>query len=207
MSAAVQTSMPLGRPWAPLSSHAVLVARDDIDTDQIIPARFLTTTSRTGLGRHLFADWRYDASGAPTAEFTLNARVSDGAEILVAGRNFGCGSSREHAPWALSDWGIRAVVAASFADIFRSNAHKNGVLTIALDASTLSALHTSLEADPTQRITVDLATQSVALPGAVVASFAIDAFSKRCLLDGVDELGALVAQLPAIAAWEAACGR
>lgn len=207
MSAAVQSATLVNRPWSPLSSHAVVVARDDIDTDQIIPARFLTTTSRTGLGRHLFADWRYDATGSPRADFALNARVSEGAQILIGGRNFGCGSSREHAPWALSDWGIRAVIASSFADIFRSNAHKNGVLTIALDTDTLAALTSAIDADPTQPITVELSAQRVILPSGEVASFAIDAFSKRCLIDGVDELGSLVAELPAIEAWEAACGR
>jgi 3-isopropylmalate/(R)-2-methylmalate dehydratase small subunit len=185
----------------------VLVARDDIDTDQIIPARFLTTTSRSGLGRHLFADWRYDAAGAPRAEFALNARASEGAEILVGGRNFGCGSSREHAPWALNDWGVRAVIASSFADIFRSNAHKNGVLTIAVAEDILHGLHDALRADPTARISVDLAAQTVSLPNGVDTSFAIDPFSKRCLLDGLDEMGALLASLPAIEAWEVACGR
>ena len=203
----MQTVTVVNRPWTPLSSHAVLIARDDIDTDQIIPARFLTTTSRTGLGRHLFSDWRFNASGAPRKDFALNAGPSDGAEILVGGRNFGCGSSREHAPWALSDWGIRAVIASSFADIFRSNAHKNGLLTIALDDTVLVALHASLLADPSQNIVVDLRTQLVSLPTGVTASFSIDSFGKRCLLEGVDELGALVAELPAIAAWEAACER
>ena len=211
MSASHIASIPLehnvNRPWTPLSSHAVLVARDDVDTDQIIPARFLTTTSRAGLGQHLFSDWRYDASGAPRRDFALNALESEGAEIVVGGRNFGCGSSREHAPWALNDWGIRAVIASSFADIFRSNAHKNGVLTIALDETTLAALHGALRADPLQKITVDLPTQRVTLPPGVTTTFTIDSFSKRCLIDGVDELGSLVAELPAIAAWEALCGR
>ena len=195
----------MSAPWIPLSTHAVLVARDDIDTDQIIPARFLTTTTRSGLGKFLFSDWRYDASGAPKPEFELNAAASAGAQILVGGRNFGCGSSREHAPWALNDWGFRAVIAESFADIFRSNAHKNGVLTIALDAETLAATQAALHDDPTARITVNLPAQTVALPGGETASFSIDSFSKRCLIDGLDELGALVAEIPAIQAWEAAC--
>jgi 3-isopropylmalate/(R)-2-methylmalate dehydratase small subunit len=185
----------------------VLVARDDIDTDQIIPARFLTTTTRSGLGTHLFADWRYAADGAPITTFELNAPASVGAQILVGGRNFGCGSSREHAPWALNDWGFRAVVASSFADIFRSNAHKNGVLTIALDDAVLRRTQDALRDDPAARITVDLAAQMVALPDGITASFSIDAFSKRCLLDGLDELGALLAELPAIESWEAACAR
>ncbi len=196
----------MSQPWTPLSSHAVLVARDDIDTDQIIPARFLTTTSRTGLGTHLFADWRYDADGSAKSEFELNAPSAAGARILVGGRNFGCGSSREHAPWALSDWGFRAVIASSFADIFRSNAHKNGVLTIALPDATLAATREALQIDPHAVITVDLPSQTVTLPGGIDVHFAIDQFSKRCLIDGLDELGALLAELPAIREWEAACG-
>jgi 3-isopropylmalate/(R)-2-methylmalate dehydratase small subunit len=193
--------------WAPLASHAVLVARDDIDTDQIIPARFLTTTTRTGLGQHLFSDWRFDSAGAARPDFELNWASSSGAKILVGGRNFGCGSSREHAPWALSDWGFRAVIASSFADIFRSNAHKNGVLTVALPEATLAATHDALRLDPTARLTVDLHAQTVTLPGGATAAFAIDAFSKHCLIDGLDELGALLAELPHIHDWEAACGR
>jgi 3-isopropylmalate/(R)-2-methylmalate dehydratase small subunit len=193
--------------WVPLASHTVLVARDDIDTDQIIPARYLTTTTRSGLGSHLFADWRYGADGAPLPQFALNAAASRGAQILVGGRNFGCGSSREHAPWALTDWGFRAVIAASFADIFRSNAHKNGLLTIALPEATLAATQEAVAIDPTAMIAVDLPAQVVTLPGGVQAHFAIDAFSKRCLLDGLDELGALLAELPAIRAWEVACAR
>ena len=197
----------MSRPWTPLASHVVCIPRDDIDTDQIIPARFLTTTTRSGLGAHLFADWRYDVAGAARPDFPLNAATSAGAAILVGGANFGCGSSREHAPWALGDWGFRAVIAGSFADIFRSNAHKNGVLTIAIEAPTLRALHAALAFDPAARITVDLAAERVMLPGNVSAAFAIDPFGKRCLLEGLDELGALLAELPAIEAWEAACGR
>ena len=197
----------MNQPWTPLSSHAVLIARDDIDTDQIIPARFLTTTSRTGLGTHLFADWRYDADGTPKPDFELNQATALGAQVLVAGRNFGCGSSREHAPWALNDWGVRAVIASSFADIFRSNAHKNGVVTIALDEATLVSTHAALRVDPTTVVTVDLPAQTVTLPDGTQAWFSIDGFSKRCLIEGLDELGALLAELPAIQEWEAACGR
>ena len=197
----------MSQPWTPLSTHAVLIARDDIDTDQIIPARFLTTTTRSGLGRHLFSDWRYLADGAPNPDFELNAALSRGAQILVGGRNFGCGSSREHAPWALNDWGFRAIIASSFADIFRSNAHKNGVLTIALDDATLDATHAALRADPTATITVDLPGQRVTLPSGATATFAIDGFSKRCLIEGLDELGVLLAEIPAIQEWEVACGR
>lgn len=197
----------MSQPWIPVVTHAVLIARDDIDTDQIIPARFLTTTTRSGLGRHLFSDWRYSADGAPRQDFALNAATALGAQILVGGRNFGCGSSREHAPWALNDWGFRAVIASSFADIFRSNAHKNGVLTIALDDAMLAATHAALRSDSTATIAIDLPNQRVTLPGGTSASFTIDGFSKRCLIDGVDELGALLAEIPAIQEWEAACGR
>lgn len=195
------------QPWAPLSSHAVLIARDDIDTDQIIPARFLTTTTRSGLGAHLFADWRHADDGKTRPEFELDAPSSAGAAILVGGRNFGCGSSREHAPWALNDWGFRAIIASSFADIFRSNAHKNGLLTIALDEAVLHRTQQALRTEPSARITVDLAGQQVTLPDGNVESFNIDTFSKRCLLDGLDELGALLAELPTIVAWEATCAR
>ena len=197
----------MNQPWTPLSSHTVLIARDDIDTDQIIPARFLTTTTRTGLGTHLFADWRYDADGTPKPGFELNQATALGAQVLVAGRNFGCGSSREHAPWALNDWGIRAVIASSFADIFRSNAHRNGVVTIALDEATLASTQAALRGDPTTVVMVDLAAQTVRLPDGTQAWFFIDGFSKRCLIEGLDELGALLADLPAIQEWEAACGR
>ncbi len=197
----------MNRPWQPLVSHAVLVARDDIDTDQIIPARFLTTTTRSGLGGHLFADWRYDSAGASRPDFELNWASSSGAQILVGGRNFGCGSSREHAPWALSDWGVRAVFASSFADIFRSNAHKNGVLTIALPEQTLTALQDAVRRDPGARIAVDLPSQVVTLPDGTSADFSIDAFSKRCLIDGLDELGFLLAEIPRIHEWEVACER
>ena len=197
----------MNQPWIPLSSHAVLIARDDIDTDQIIPARFLTTTTRSGLGKLLFSDWRYEADGTPKTEFELNRATSAGAQIIVAGRNFGCGSSREHAPWALNDWGIRAVIASSFADIFRSNAHKNGVLTIALDEATLATMHSALRSNAMAVVTVDLPSQTLSLPDGSQVWFSIDAFSKRCLIDGVDELGALLADIPAIQEWEAACGR
>jgi len=200
-------------PWTTLTSPAVLLKRDDIDTDQIIPARFLTTTTRQGLGKHLFADWRYHPDGSPRREFVLNTPGAQGAQILVAGQNFGCGSSREHAPWALVDQGIRAVVAGSFADIFRSNAHKNGLLTIALDPEVLADLHRVLEGggDALPVISVDLPAQQVTLPlgggEGTAVSFTIDPFGKRCLVEGLDELGALVAELPTIQSWEAACGR
>lgn len=202
----------MNHPWTTLSSAAVLLKRDDIDTDQIIPARFLTTTSRQGLGRHLFADWRYREDGTPRPDFPLHHPGAEEARILVAGHNFGCGSSREHAPWALVDHGFRAVVAGSFADIFRSNAHKNGLLTVALDAGVLEELHAALEEEAVHPlVTVDLPGQVVTLPmpggGVRTVHFPIDPFGKRCLVEGLDELGVLVSEIPVIEAWEAACGR
>lgn len=203
----------MNQPWTVLASHAVLLKQDDIDTDQIIPARFLTTTTRVGLGRHLFADWRYLEDGTPRPDFPLHHPGAEGARILVAGQNFGCGSSREHAPWALVDQGICAVVAGSFADIFRSNAHKNGLLTVALDPQSLGELHDALEEEEEVHplLTVDLPAQQVTLPvpggGVRTVHFDIDLFGKQCLVEGLDELGVLVSEIPAIQAWEAACGR
>lgn len=195
------------RPFGLLDSEAVQLPRDDVDTDQIIPARFLTTTERTGLGRHLFSDWRYDAQGAPRPGFPLNAADPARAQVLVAGRNFGCGSSREHAPWALLDWGFRAVIAPSFADIFRSNSLKNGLLTITLAAAVhdelVRALGDSSSAGSGTRLQVDLANDVISIGDVFLARFDTDPFSKRCLLDGVDELGFLLAQSAEIAAFEA----
>ncbi len=198
------------QPFGLLESAVVRLLRDDVDTDQIIPARFLTTTSRTGLGKHLFADWRYDAQGAPRAEFALNAADPSVSQVLVAGRNFGCGSSREHAPWALLDWGFRTVIATSFADIFRNNALKNGLLTVALSdqshAELLRALDrraTSPRRDTSALVRVNIAEATITVGDEFSARFEIDPFDKRCLLDGVDELGYLLAQSDAIAAFEA----
>ncbi len=192
--------------WTALTARAVLLPRDDVDTDQIIPARFLTTTQRAGLGAHCFADWRYDAEGAPRPDFPLNRPESAGAAILVAGHNFGCGSSREHAPWALADCGFRAVIAGSFADIFRTNALKNGLLTVAL-GDAIGALHAQLAAAPDTPVRVDLEAQAVAWGPGAVHPFEIDAFSRRALLEGLDELGLLLADLPTIIAWELRTGR
>lgn len=189
-------------PFVALNARTVLLVRDDIDTDQIIPARFLTTTTRDGLGAHLFADWRYDASRTPRADFPLNAAGAAGSRILLAGRNFGCGSSREHAPWALMDWGFRAVIATSFADIFRSNAHKNGLLTVALDAKAHADLKRLLESSGGATVTIDLANQFVAAGDGFRASFEIEPFTKQCLIDGVDELGSLLAASGEIEAFE-----
>jgi 3-isopropylmalate/(R)-2-methylmalate dehydratase small subunit len=170
----------------------------NIDTDQIIPARFLTTTTREGLGKHLFSEWRYDAQGAPRADFVLNRPESQGCRILVAGRNFGCGSSREHAPWALLDYGIQAVVSTEIADIFRNNSLKNGLLPITVDEATSAWL----SAHPGAEVTVDVEASTLAMPNGTVVRFPLEAFARYCLLNGVDELGFLLARLPEIESYE-----
>ncbi|TMA89739.1 MAG: 3-isopropylmalate dehydratase small subunit [Deltaproteobacteria bacterium] len=185
------------QPFRRLDSRIAVLARPDIDTDQIIPARYLKGTTRTGLGRWLFAGWRYDENGHPRTDFALARPEARGAQVLVAGPNFGCGSSREHAPWALLDYGFRAVVSSSIADIFRANALKNGLLPVIVDAAT----HEVLLASPGMRVSIDLESCSLAFGDARV-SFSIDPFARRCLLEGVDELGFLLAQDDAIAAYE-----
>jgi 3-isopropylmalate/(R)-2-methylmalate dehydratase small subunit len=182
-----------------IRSRTVVLARTNIDTDQIIPARFLTTTSRTGLGGALFADWRYDAAGSLVADFPLNRAAAAGAQVLVAGANFGCGSSREHAAWALYDWGIRAVISTEFADIFRANALKNGLLPVRVDAPA----HAYLVEHPGVEVAVDLESLTVALPDGTRTAFPVEPFARRCLLDGVDELGYLLAHSADIARFEA----
>jgi len=186
-------------PIRQIRSRTAVLPRTNIDTDQIIPARFLTTTSRAGLGSALFADWRYDASGAPLPEFPLNRPGAAGAQILVAGVNFGCGSSREHAAWALYDWGIRAVISTEFADIFRTNALKNGLLPVRVEPRA----HSYLVEHPGVEVTVDLESLTVALPDGSKVPFPIESFARRCLLDGVDELGYLLARSADIARFEA----
>ncbi len=179
-------------------SSCVLLPVDNIDTDQIIPARFLKTTSKSGLGDQLFYDWRYDASGAPKPDFALNKPEAVRAQVLVAGDNFGCGSSREHAPWALTQFGFRAVVSTSFADIFRQNSLKNGLLPIVVPPDA----HARLLASPAAMVTVDLAAQTLTLADGTSVEFPIDAFSKHCLLEGVDELGYILQQEEAISRYE-----
>jgi 3-isopropylmalate/(R)-2-methylmalate dehydratase small subunit len=181
-----------------LTSRVVVVPQNDIDTDQIIPARFLKTTDKAGLGSSLFADWRYGPDGAPRPEFPINAPRARGAQILLAGDNFGCGSSREHAPWALTGFGFRAVVSTSFADIFRNNAIKNGLLPVAIDAGAHASLLAQLAGRPEAELTVDLASQTVSLPDGVRVGFPIDAFARTCLLEGVDELGYILRFEPQI---------
>jgi 3-isopropylmalate/(R)-2-methylmalate dehydratase small subunit len=176
---------------------------DHIDTDQVIPARFLKTTSKHGLGDQLFNDWRYDKDGNPNPEFILNTPEGRAAQVLLAGDNFGCGSSREHAPWALTDYGFRAVISTSFADIFRGNALKNSLLPIVVSDDVHAALLDAVASDPSATVTVDLAQQKLTLPDGSAVTFPIDEFSKYCLLEGIDELGYILQQEPAIAAYEA----
>jgi 3-isopropylmalate/(R)-2-methylmalate dehydratase small subunit len=184
-------------PFRVLTSRTVVLPQENIDTDQIIPARFLTTTSRQGLGRLAFHDWRYDADGGPRGDFVLNTIDPAQHRILVAGRNFGCGSSREHAPWALADFGFRAVISTEVADIFSSNALQNGLLPIVLDAQS----HARLIAAPGAEATVDLEAQQVRAQG-WSAAFEVEPFARRCLLDGVDPLGWLLARQGQIRAHE-----
>jgi 3-isopropylmalate/(R)-2-methylmalate dehydratase small subunit len=176
---------------------------DNIDTDQIIPARFLKTITKDGLDKQLFNDWRYDAEGNPKPDFILNQPQAQGVEVLLAGDNFGCGSSREHAPWALTQFGFRAVISTSFADIFKGNSLKNSLLPIVVPADVHAALFKAVTADPNVKVTVDLASQTLLLPDGKQIQFAVDEFSKQCLLEGVDELGYILKQEPAIAAFEA----
>jgi 3-isopropylmalate/(R)-2-methylmalate dehydratase small subunit len=176
---------------------------DNIDTDQIIPARFLKTISKEGLDKQLFYDWRYDAEGNPKPDFLLNQPQAKGAEILLAGDNFGCGSSREHAPWALTQFGFRAVISTSFADIFKGNSLKNSLLPIVVPSDIHGELFRAVEANPDYTVTVDLAAQKLVLPDGRAVEFPVDAFSKHCMLEGVDELGYLLKHEAEIAAYEA----
>ena len=188
------------QPLKRITSRTVVIASADIDTDQIIPARFLTTTTKEGLGKQLFADWRYQEDGAPKREFALNRAEAGGAQILVAGRNFGCGSSREHAAWALLDYGFRAVISTEIADIFRGNALKNGFLPIVVDEATAQWLlqHPGAELD------IDLEALRLTLPTGASIAFGIEPFARHCLLNGLDEFGYLRSKLPEIARFEAA---
>ena len=186
-------------PVTNIKSRTVVLPLDDVDTDQIIPARFLRTTVREGLGENLFADWRYRKDGSEEPDFVLNQPQTQGAEILVAGRNFGCGSSREHAPWALLDSGFRAVISTEIADIFRSNSLKNGFLPVIVDADT----HRWLLDNPGAELTLDVETTSLTLPDGSQVPFPIDSFSRYCLLNGIDQLGFLLDRAEAIAEFEA----
>ncbi len=187
-----------------LTSRIVPLPVNNVDTDQIIPARFLKATDKQGMGDHLFADWRYNADGSPKPDFVLNKPEARGAQILLAGGNFGCGSSREHAPWALTGFGFCAVISTSFADIFRNNALKNGLLPIVVDEVMHRTLFEMLEEIPNAELTIDLASQTVALPTGQSVTFPMDGFSKTCLLKGTDELGYLLGFEEKIAAYEKA---
>jgi 3-isopropylmalate/(R)-2-methylmalate dehydratase small subunit len=187
----------------PFASKIVSIPNDHIDTDQIIPARFLKVTDKNGLGDNLFADWRYNADGTPKPDFVLNQPEMKGRQILLAGDNFGCGSSREHAPWALAGYGFRAVISTSFADIFRNNSLKNGLLPIIVDGDTHAQLLSLVEEDPDTELAVDLSTQTVTLPDGRQVQFPIDGFSKACLLNGVDEVGYVQNMEDKIQAYEA----
>ncbi|MEI9814793.1 MAG: 3-isopropylmalate dehydratase small subunit [Acidobacteriota bacterium] len=182
-----------------LESKTVVVPAENIDTDQIIPARYLKATTKDGLGDGLFRDWRFNEDGTQKPEFPLNQPEFKGAQVLIAGDNFGCGSSREHAPWALTQFGFRAVISTSFADIFKGNSLKNGLLPVIVPVEA----HKELLASPGAAVKIDLATQSLTLPSGKTVTFPVDAFAKTCLLEGVDELGYMLAQDAAIRAFEA----
>jgi len=181
-----------------IRSRTVALPATNIDTDQIIPARFLTSTSKAGFGIHLFADWRYDAAGNPRPDFELNKPEAVGAHILVAGRNIGCGSSREHAAWALLDFGIQAVISTEFADIFRTNSLKNGLLPLVVDEST----HAWLLAHPGVEVSIDVESTTLTLPDGTAVKFPLEGFARYCLLNGIDELGFLLSQSAAISTYE-----
>jgi 3-isopropylmalate/(R)-2-methylmalate dehydratase small subunit len=185
-------------PIRVIESRTVVIPRENIDTDQIIPGRFLKVTDKKGLGKALFSDWRYDADGRPRPDFVLNRPEGQGCRILVAGDNFGCGSSREHAPWALVDHGFQAVISTRIADIFRNNALKNGLVPVVLEPAAVARL----AAAPGASVRIDLGAQTVTLPDGSTASFPLDGFARYCLMNGVDELGFLLSQEEAIAAYE-----
>jgi len=190
------------KPFTKLTSHLAPLPNKDVDTDQIIPASYLKATTKEGLAEGLFARWSRGPDGSPSQEFPLNKPEHQGAEILLAGDNFGCGSSREHAAWALVGRGFRAVISTSFADIFSNNALKNGLLPVVVDEATLQVLFALVAEDPSQTVTVQLEDQTLSLPSGQTVSFPIDAFSKTCLLEGVDQLGYLLKHEPEITTFE-----
>ena len=189
-------------PFKTIHSRVVVMPVNDIDTDQIIPARFLKVTDKKGLGKNLFADWRYESDGSPKPDFILNQPKSQGAQVLLAGDNFGCGSSREHAPWALTDFGFKVVISTSFADIFKNNSLKNGLLPVIVKPETHHKLVDMFIEVPNAELTIDLEKQTMVLPDGEQVAFPVDAFSRNCLLQGTDELGYLLNLEPEIAAYE-----
>ncbi len=186
-----------------LTSHLIPLAMRDVDTDQIVPARFLKVIDKEGLGEHLFEDWRKLPDGSPNSEFVLNRPEVKGAQILLAGSNFGCGSSREHAPWALMDWGVRALISTSFADIFRNNAIKNGLLPVTVEAETHGELFGMVDRDPHAEVTIDLVSQTLSFGNEHAVGFPMDPFARLSLLEGVDQLGYLLSMEEKISAYEA----
>ncbi|MBN1220544.1 MAG: 3-isopropylmalate dehydratase small subunit [Anaerolineae bacterium] len=186
-----------------LTATMVVIPTENIDTDQIIPARFLKVTDKQGLGDALFCDWRYNADGTPKKDFVLNTAQGHKAQILVAGDNFGCGSSREHAPWAIMGYGFRAVISTSFADIFRNNSLKLGLLPVIVDKQTHWQLQSLVEEEPNTQVTIDLERQKLILPDGRQVGFPLDNFSKTCILNGVDQLGYLQSHAAAVDAYEA----
>jgi 3-isopropylmalate/(R)-2-methylmalate dehydratase small subunit len=190
-------------PITSFTARIVALPLENVDTDQIIPARYLKVTDKAGLGDGLFHAWRYNADGSPKPDFVLNRPDVQGAQILIAGNNFGCGSSREHAPWALQGYGFKAVISTYFADIFNGNSLKNGLLPIVVDQESYYQLVSLFDEDPTTAVTIDLAAQTLTLPGGQSVGFPIDAFAKHCLLNGVDQMGFLAGQEADIADYEA----
>jgi 3-isopropylmalate/(R)-2-methylmalate dehydratase small subunit len=190
------------QPFTTITSRVAILPIDNIDTDQVIPARYLKITDKNGLCEHLFADWRYLEDGSPNPSFALNQPRNQGAQILLAGANFGCGSSREHAPWALLGYGFKAVISTGFADIFRNNSLKNGLLPVSLSAADYAVLMDELRKSEQPTLTIDLDEQAVILPAGNAFSFQIDGFSKTCLLAGSDELGYLLKMDGLISAYE-----
>ncbi len=192
------------QPFTQLTTTALPMRRENVDTDQIIPARYLTAVTKAGMGDGLFSWWRYGRDGQPNPDFELNKPEYKGSQVLIAGRNFGSGSSREHAVWALTEYGFRAVIAPGFADIFYNNSLKNGLLPVALPEETVNMLLDLIEEEPTTTVAIDLESQTVTLPDGQKMGFAIDNFRKLCLLNGLDDMGYLLAKEEAVAAYEAA---
>ena len=185
-----------------LNSHMVAIPTENIDTDQIIPAVFLKTISKKGLGKNCFYHWRYLEDGSPNPDFALNQPEAQGAKILLAGDNFGCGSSREHAPWSLMDYGFQTIISTSFADIFRNNSLKNGLLPVIVDEETHTQLLSLVAEDPSTTVSIDLETQTLTMPDGRRVTFPIDDFSKTCMLEGLDQLGYLLKQSERVTAYE-----
>lgn len=190
-----------------LTSCVVPLLADNVDTDQIIPARFLKVTDKKGLGKQLFCDWRYNSDGSPKPDFILNQPQHQNSQVLLAGDNFGCGSSREHAPWALTDFGFRAVISTTIADIFRSNAMKNGLLPVVLTRAEHNKLKDEIIKSPNAEVTIDLEAQEIVYPSGTKAKFPIDPFSKYCLMNGVDELEYLQKFIKEIEKYETVNGK